>query len=155
MPKRHCFCHAAGGASCAAWQFRPRGTHQVGLFSLDFLWFFLVSRQERTLNMLFTKILPRRCNGSEQLFGKATTCIANTPSPGSLSQTYSAPSGLVKIVRSIQGAVPLAAYYAPSGLKPPDKFRNPPAGGQVLESASRRTSSFRSLTSSAGRRTGL
>mgnify|MGYP007124193104 CR=1 FL=1 len=37
--------------------------------------------------------------------------------------TYSAPSGLVKIVRSIQGAVPLATYYAPLGLKPPDKFR--------------------------------
>ncbi|MEN6502409.1 MAG: hypothetical protein ABFC55_08525, partial [Tenuifilaceae bacterium] len=47
----------AGGASCAAWQFRPRGTHRVGLFSLDFLWFFLVSRQERTLSMLLTKIL--------------------------------------------------------------------------------------------------
>jgi len=78
--------HAAGGASCAAWQFRPRGTHRVGLFSLDFLWFFLVSRQERTLNMLFTKILPRRCNGSEHLFGKAATCIANTPSPGSSFQ---------------------------------------------------------------------
>ncbi|HPW27291.1 MAG TPA: hypothetical protein PLY31_09170, partial [Tenuifilaceae bacterium] len=84
----------------------------------------LVSRQERTLNMLFTKILPRRCNGSEQLFGKATTCIANTPSPGSSFQNYSAPSGLVKkIVRTIQGAAPLATYYAPSGLKPPDKFR--------------------------------
>jgi len=38
-------------------------------------------------------------------------------------QTYSAPSGLVKIVRSIQGAAPLATYSAPSGLKPPDKFR--------------------------------
>ncbi|HNT42252.1 MAG TPA: hypothetical protein PKN78_08475, partial [Tenuifilaceae bacterium] len=50
----------------------------------------------RTLNMLFTKILPRRCNGSEQLFGKATTCIANTPSSGSSFQNYSAPSGLVK-----------------------------------------------------------
>jgi len=44
-------------------------------------------------------------------------------SPGSSFQTYSAPSGLVKIVRSIQGAVPLATYYAPLGLKPPDKFR--------------------------------
>ncbi len=57
MSKRHCLSHAAGVASCAAWQFRPRGTHRVGLFSLDFLWFFLVSRQERTLSMLFTKIL--------------------------------------------------------------------------------------------------
>jgi len=37
--------------------------------------------------------------------------------------TYYAPSGLVKIVRSIQGAAPLATYSAPSGLKPPDKFR--------------------------------
>ena len=57
MPERHCLSHAEGGASCAAWQFRPRGTHRVGLFSLDFLWFFLVSRQERTLNWLFTTIL--------------------------------------------------------------------------------------------------
>jgi len=40
-----------------------------------------------------------------------------------VSKNYSAPSGLVKIVRSIQGAAPLATYYAPSGLKPPDKFR--------------------------------
>ena len=48
MPERHCLSHAVGGASCAAWQLRPRGTHRVGLFSLDFLWFFLVSRQERT-----------------------------------------------------------------------------------------------------------
>ena len=161
MPKRHCLSHAVGGASCAAWQFRPRGTHRVRLFSLDFLWFFLVSRQERTLNMLFTKILPRRCNGSAWLFGKATTYIANTDSPGSSFQNYSAPSGLVEIVRSIQGAALLATYFAPSGLKPPDKFRrqsskfqNPPAGGRVLESAGRRTSSASSRTSSAGRRTG-
>ncbi len=131
MPKRHCLSHAAGGASCAAWQFRPRGTHRVGLFSLDFLWFFLVSRQVRTLSWLFVKILLWRCNGSVQLFGKAATCIANTPSPGPLFQNYSAPSGLVKIVRSIQGAVPLATYSAPSGLK-----------------------SVRSRTSSAGRLTG-
>ncbi len=48
MSERHCLSHAACGASCAAWQFRPRGTHRVRLFSLDFLWFFLVSRQERT-----------------------------------------------------------------------------------------------------------
>ena len=71
--------------------------------------------------------------------------------PGSSFQTYSAPSGLVKIVRSIQGAAPLATYFAPSGLKSagrPDKFRQwtdkfwnpsgagqvPPGGGQVLES---------------------
>jgi len=62
--------------------------------------------------------------------------------PGSSFQTYSAPSGLVKIVRSIQGAAPLANYFAPSGLKPhskkqainlesgirqkPDKFRHYP-----------------------------
>ena len=57
MPRRHCLSHAVGGASCAAWQFRHRGTHRVGLFSLDFLWFFLVSRQERTLSWLFAKIL--------------------------------------------------------------------------------------------------
>ena len=60
--------------------------------------------------------------------------------PGSSFQTYSAPSGLVKIVRSIQGAAPLAIYSAPTGLKPPDRFLN-------LKAASRRTSS-------AGRRTG-
>jgi len=28
-----------------------------------------------------------------------------------------------KIIRPIQGAAPLATYSAPSGLKPPDKFR--------------------------------
>ncbi|HPS04155.1 MAG TPA: hypothetical protein PLE97_02295, partial [Tenuifilaceae bacterium] len=39
-----------------------------------------------------------------------------------------------KIIRSIQGAAPLATYFAPLGLKPPDRFWNPPAGGQVLES---------------------
>jgi len=39
-----------------------------------------------------------------------------------------------KIIRSIQGAEPLATYFAPLGLKPPDRFWNPPAGGQVLES---------------------
>jgi len=53
--------------------------------------------------------------------------------PGPSFQNYSAPSGLVKIVRSIQGAAPLAIYSAPSGLKPPNKFLNPPVGGQVLE----------------------
>jgi len=51
---------------------------------------------------------------------------------GSSFQNYSAPSGLVKIVRSIQGAAPLATYYAPLGLK-----------------------SVRSRTSSASRLTGL
>jgi len=54
----------------------------------------------------------------------AGTCLANTPYQGSSFQNYSAPSGLVEIVRSIQGAAPLAIYYAPSGLKPPDKFFN-------------------------------
>jgi len=34
-------------------EFHPRGTLRVGLFSLDFLWFFLVSRQERTCKRLF------------------------------------------------------------------------------------------------------
>ncbi|HPH00920.1 MAG TPA: hypothetical protein PK502_08630, partial [Tenuifilaceae bacterium] len=47
---------------------------------------------------------------------------------GSSFQTYSAPSGLVKIVRSIQGAAPLATYYAPSGLlfkrSPGSSFQN-------------------------------
>ena len=76
--------------------------------------------------MLFTKILPRRCNDSAWCYGAAATCIANTPSPDSSFQNYSAPSGLVKIVRSIQGAALLATYYAPLGLKSagrPDKFR--------------------------------
>jgi len=51
-----------------------------------------------------------------------------TRSPGSSFQNYSAPSGLVKIVRSIQGAAPLATYYAPSGLlfkrSPGSSFQN-------------------------------
>jgi len=111
--------HAAGGASCAAWQFRPRGTHRVGLFSLDFLWFFLVSRQERTLKMtLYQNSTP----GSSFQNYSAPSGLLFTRSPGSSFQNYSAPSGLVKIVRSIQGAAPLAIYSAPSGLKPPDKF---------------------------------
>ena len=62
--------------------------------------------------------------------------------PGSSLQNYSAPSGLVKIVRSIQRAAPLAIYSAPSGLKPPGKFRqqadrfwNPPVAGQVPSGA--------------------
>ena len=45
--------HASGVANSIAGQFHPRGTHRVGLFSLDFLWFFLVSRQERTCKTLF------------------------------------------------------------------------------------------------------
>jgi len=100
MPKRHCLSHAAGGASCAAWQFRPRGTHRVGLFSLDFLWFFLVSRQERTLNMLFAKIL------LQALHFKIISPL----------------QGLKKMFAPYKGLRPLAIYYAPSGLKPPDKF---------------------------------
>jgi len=40
---------------------------------------------------------------------KAAACLANTFSPVPSFQTYSAPSGLVKIVRSIQGAKPLVA----------------------------------------------
>jgi len=97
---------------------------------------------------LYTYFFPLRCKESVQLFGKATTCIASTSeatikpgalpwaryyapsgflvpnSQGSSFQTYSAPSGLVKIVRSIQGTAPLAIYYAPSGLKTSDKFWN-------------------------------
>jgi len=52
-------------------------------------------------------------------------CFLQNSAPGSSFQNYSAPSGLVKIVRSIQGAAPLAIYYAPSGLKTSDKFFNP------------------------------
>jgi len=48
--------HAAGVANSIAWQFHPRGTHRVGLFSLDFLWFFLVSKQERTDMSLFAML---------------------------------------------------------------------------------------------------
>jgi len=51
--KRYYMSHAVGVANSIAWQFHPRGTHRVGLFSLDFLWFFLVSRQERTCKLLF------------------------------------------------------------------------------------------------------
>jgi hypothetical protein len=48
---------AAGVANSIAWLFHPLGTHRVGLFSLDLLWFFLVSRQERTRKTLFAKFL--------------------------------------------------------------------------------------------------
>jgi len=77
-------------------------------------------------------------------------------SPNSSFRNYSAPSGLVKIVRSIQGAAPLAIYYAPSGLKSASRrtssssrltvslilnlkseIWNPPVGGQVLKSSRR------------------
>jgi len=43
--------------------------------------------------------------------------LCQNSAPGTSFQNYSAPSGLVKIVRSIQGAAPLATYSAPSGLK--------------------------------------
>jgi len=62
--KRYHMSHAAGVANCIAWQFHPRGTHRVGLFSLDLLWFFLVSRQERTCESLFAK--PFRCDATFQ-----------------------------------------------------------------------------------------
>jgi len=48
--------HAAGVVNCIAQQFHPRGTHRVGLFSLDFLWIFLVTRQERTCEWLFAML---------------------------------------------------------------------------------------------------
>ncbi len=85
------------------------------------------------------------------LFGKATTCLANTFSPGPSFQTYSAPSGLVKIVRSIQGLRPLLLITPLRGLNhqassassragyeilnPSGAGQVPPVGGQVLESA--------------------
>jgi len=53
LSKRYHMRHATGVANSIARQFHPRGTHRVGLFSLDFLWFFLVSRQERTWKSLF------------------------------------------------------------------------------------------------------
>jgi len=53
LSKRYHMSHATGVANSIAWQFHPRGTHRFGLFSLDFLWFFLVSRQERTWKPLF------------------------------------------------------------------------------------------------------
>jgi len=53
LSKRYHMSHAVGVANCIAGQLHPRGTHRVGLFSLDFLWFFLVSRQERTCKPLF------------------------------------------------------------------------------------------------------
>jgi len=62
--KRYHMSHAAGVANSIAWQFHPRGTHRVGLFSLDFLWFFLVSRQERTCKRLFAML--SRCDAMLQ-----------------------------------------------------------------------------------------
>jgi len=106
----------------------PRGSSAPGepigsgFSALIFFGSFLYQDKKEHKKWLFTKILPSRCKVSAWLFGKATTCLANTFSPGPSFQTYSGPSGLVKIVRSIQGAAPLAIYSAPSGLKPPDKF---------------------------------
>jgi hypothetical protein len=74
----------------------------------------------------------------EKYPGLAPGTIHITPLWGSCFHIFqtlcfnSAPSGLVKIVRSIQGATPLATYFAPSGL----------------ESASRRTSSVKRRTNS-------
>jgi len=124
MPKRHCLSHAAGGASCAAWQFRPRGTHQVGLFGLDFLWFFLVSRQERTLNILFAKIYSRFFVSN--LFRPFRACINRS--------LYS------------RGCAPLLFITPLRGL-------DPPGGGQVFESEIWNLEYGRSRTSSIGRRT--
>jgi len=53
---------------------------------------------------------PLRCKESGLRFGKFAACIANTFSPGSTFQNYSASSGLVKIARSLQGAKPLVAW---------------------------------------------
>jgi len=132
----------------------------VGFFSLDFLWFFLVSRQERTLSMLFAKFCSRlfvsnlfrpfrACKIIRPIQGAAPLATYYAPSglfftrsPGTSFQNYYAPSGLVKIVRSVQGAAPLATYYAPSGLlftrSPGTSFQNysAPSG---LKSDSRRT----------------
>ena len=85
-------------------------------------------------SMLYRPSVPRALPGASYF---APSGLLFPHSPNSSFQNYSAPSGLVKIVRSIQGAAPLAIYYAPSGLK----------------SASRRTSSVRSRTSSARSRT--
>jgi len=74
--KRYHMSHAAGVANSIAWQFPPRGTHRVGLFSLDLLWFCLVSRQERTFKSLFVLLFLLRCNDSPLLFGICISCIA-------------------------------------------------------------------------------
>jgi len=63
-------------ANSIAWQFHPRGTHRVGLFSLDFLWFFLVSRQERTCEMALRHAFHLRCNTSPLLLVKGIASIA-------------------------------------------------------------------------------
>jgi len=69
--------------------------------------------------------------------------LCQNSAPGSSFQNYSAPSGLVKIVRSVQGVRPLLFIPPLRGLKhrtsseirqQADKFWNPPVGGQVLES---------------------
>jgi hypothetical protein len=62
LSKRYHMGLATGVANSIAWQFHPRGTHRVGLFSLDFLWFFLVSRQERTCKWLFA--MHYRCDAT-------------------------------------------------------------------------------------------
>ena len=105
----------------------------------------------------WSPISPVLCSGLGYF---APSGLSFTHSPGFSFLNYSAPSGLVKIVRSTQGAAPLATYFAPSGLKSagrrtssirlPTSFAgsrassgilNPPVGGQVLESARWRTSS--------------
>ena len=98
----------------------------------------------------WSPISPVLCSGLGYF---APSGLSFTHSPGFSFLNYSAPSGLVKIVRSTQGAAPLATYFAPSGLKSagrrtssirlPTSFAgsrassgilNPPVGGQVLES---------------------
>ena len=75
LSKRYHMSHATGVANSIAWQFHPRGTHRVGLFSLDFLWFFLVSRQERTCEWLF--VMLSRCDATLPLCSLAYVLCAS------------------------------------------------------------------------------
>jgi len=82
--KRYQMSHAAGVANSIAWKFHPRGTHRVGLFSLDFLWFFLVSRQERTCKPLFAMLY--FCDATHHHYSlekvlRASPIILNTTIP--------------------------------------------------------------------------
>ena len=104
--------------------FAPGEPIGSGFSALIFFGSFLYQDKKEHL----TCSLPKFCRGDATVpYSSLGNPLLASPtrSPGSSFQNYFALSGLVKIVRSIQGAAPLATYYAPSGLKPPDKFFNP------------------------------
>ncbi len=89
--KRYHMSHAVGVANCIAWQFHPRGTHRVGLFSLDFLWFFLVSRQERTCEWLFAILL--YCDATIQFCSLESPSVHRYTSGSSIELQMFSPYG--------------------------------------------------------------